>query len=77
MHTVCVQFRRSSYSTMLLVLGTMLIGSCGRSQQLGMEDDPQEILDKKLRNPEAVLTPNQSIALVNHCAEIISKVFVN
>jgi hypothetical protein len=31
---------------------------------------PQEILDNKLRNPEAVLTPNQSITLLNHCVEL-------
>jgi energy-coupling factor transporter ATP-binding protein EcfA2 len=68
MHTFYVQFRRSSYSTMLLVLGTILLGSCSRAQQLGVEDDPQEILNQKLNNPQEELTPNQSIALVNHCA---------
>jgi hypothetical protein len=35
-----------------------------------MEDTPQEILDNKLHDPEAVLTPNQSITLLNHCAEL-------
>jgi hypothetical protein len=35
-----------------------------------MKDDPQEILNNKLRDPEAVLTPNQSITLLNHCAEL-------
>jgi energy-coupling factor transporter ATP-binding protein EcfA2 len=51
-------------------LVTLLLGSCSRPHQLGMEDDPQEILDNKLRNPEAVLTPDQSITLLNHCAEL-------
>ena len=31
---------------------------------------PQEILDNGLNEPEAVLTPNQSIALLNHCVEL-------
>jgi flagellar biosynthesis GTPase FlhF len=31
---------------------------------------PQEILDYKLRNPETALTPDQSITLLNHCAEL-------
>ena len=31
---------------------------------------PQEILANRLRDPEAVLTPNQSITLLNHCAEL-------
>ena len=35
-----------------------------------MEDNPQEILDRKLNNPNTVLTPNQSISLVSHCAEL-------
>jgi predicted GTPase len=35
-----------------------------------MQEDPQEILDKKLCDPETVLTPSQSITLLNHCAEL-------
>jgi predicted esterase YcpF (UPF0227 family) len=31
---------------------------------------PQEILDTKLNNPYAALTPNQSISLIHHCAEL-------
>ncbi len=32
--------------------------------------DPQEILEMKLNAPETVLTSNQSISLVNHCAQL-------
>ncbi len=32
--------------------------------------DPQEILDIKLNNPHAALTPNQSISLITHCAQL-------
>jgi hypothetical protein len=55
---------------MLLFLGTILLGSCSRSHQLGMEESPQELLDMTLRDSEAVLTPSQSITLLNHCAEL-------
>jgi energy-coupling factor transporter ATP-binding protein EcfA2 len=35
-----------------------------------MEDNPEEILERKLNNPQAELTPNQSISLLNHCAQL-------
>jgi hypothetical protein len=35
-----------------------------------MEDNPQEILDMKLANPNRELSPTQSISLVNHCATL-------
>ena len=31
---------------------------------------PQEILDQKLNNPKAILTPNQSISLLNYCTQL-------
>ena len=67
MHTL---FSNTTYRILLLSLGAGLLGSCSRSQQLGVQDDPQEILNNKLRDPGAVLTPNQSITLLNHCAEL-------
>jgi energy-coupling factor transporter ATP-binding protein EcfA2 len=35
-----------------------------------MEDNPQEILDMKLANPNRELSPTQRISLVNHCATL-------
>jgi flagellar biosynthesis GTPase FlhF len=32
--------------------------------------DPQEVLVTKLHNPDAALTPNQSISLINYCATL-------
>ncbi|MHA7877343.1 MAG: hypothetical protein ACX93T_00235 [Bacteroidota bacterium] len=32
--------------------------------------DPQELLDRKPKDRNAVLTPNQSITLMDHCAEL-------
>ncbi len=61
---------RFTYLIVLLSLGAGLLGSCNRAQQLGMKDNPQEILNHELNAPEAVLTPNQSITLLNHCAEL-------
>jgi hypothetical protein len=58
------------YHVILLSLATVLLGSCSRAHQLGVGDTPQEILDNKLRDPEAVLTPSQSITLLNHCVEL-------
>ena len=55
---------------MLLALVTILLGSCSRSHQLGMDDNPEEILERKLNNPYQVLTPNQSISLLNHCTQL-------
>jgi energy-coupling factor transporter ATP-binding protein EcfA2 len=61
--------RRLMYRTILLFLATVLLGGCSRAHQLGMkEEDLQGILDAKLNNPDAALTSNQSIALVNYCA---------
>jgi flagellar biosynthesis GTPase FlhF len=42
-------------------------------EQLSMQDDPQEILNNKLRDPETVLTPNQSISLIDYCTELGEK----
>jgi len=55
---------------MLLFLGTILLGSCGRSHQLGMEESPQELLDMKLADPNRKLSTTQSITLLNHCAQL-------
>jgi energy-coupling factor transporter ATP-binding protein EcfA2 len=48
----------------------MLLSGCSRSHQLGVEDNPQEILNIKLNNPHAELSPNQSISLIDHCAQL-------
>jgi hypothetical protein len=70
MYTTYLQSRKSMYHVILLSLATVLLGSCSRAHQLGIGDTPQEILDNKLRDPEAVLTPSQSITLLNHCVEL-------
>jgi hypothetical protein len=64
------QSRKITCFLIKLSLVTLLLGSCSRAQQLGIGETPQEILDRKLNNPEAILTPNQSITLLNHCAEL-------
>jgi hypothetical protein len=58
-----------------LSLVTLLLGSCSRSQQLGIGETPQEILDRKLNNPEAILTPDQSVTLLCLCMKGIETVF--
>jgi ABC-type dipeptide/oligopeptide/nickel transport system ATPase component len=35
-----------------------------------MEDNPEEILERKLNDPEAVLNPSESITLLNHCTKL-------
>ncbi|MCU0318332.1 MAG: hypothetical protein MUC61_03300 [Amoebophilaceae bacterium] len=35
-----------------------------------MEGNPEEILERKLNNPKAILTPDQSISLINYCTEL-------
>ena len=54
-------------SVAALFLGTGLLSGCSQSHQLGMEDNPQEILDRKLNDPQAELTPSESITLLHHC----------
>ena len=70
MYTAHLQPNKLIYRMTLLSLATSLLGGCSQAHQLGMEDNPQEILDTKLNNPHAELTPNQSISLVNHCATL-------
>ena len=60
----------SLYGIWLLSLGVLLLGSCGRVHQPGMEDDPQEILNTKLNNPRVALTPNQSISLIEYATQL-------
>jgi hypothetical protein len=62
--------KKPIYGILLLFLGTLLLGSCNRAHHLGIEDNPQEILNTKLNNLQAVLTSNQSISLVNYCATL-------
>ncbi len=47
MYTTYLQSKKSTYGIVLPFLGAMLLGSCSRAHQLGMEDNPQEILDTK------------------------------
>ena len=70
MYIVRSHSRRPTYAIILLALATILLGSCGQSHQLGMEDNPEEILERKINNPDQVLTPNQSISLLNHCTQL-------
>jgi energy-coupling factor transporter ATP-binding protein EcfA2 len=70
MYTRYAPSKKSVYGILLLSLGILLLGSCNRAHHLGMEDNPQEILNTKLNNPQAELTPNQSISLVNYCATL-------
>ncbi|MHA7877883.1 MAG: hypothetical protein ACX93T_03095 [Bacteroidota bacterium] len=35
-----------------------------------MEDNPQELLERKLNDRNAVLTPTQSVSLLRHCVEL-------
>ena len=70
MYTNNTQPNKWIYRSTVLVLAISLLGGCSQSQQLGMEDNPQKILEMKLNNPEVVLTSNQSITLVDHCAEL-------
>jgi energy-coupling factor transporter ATP-binding protein EcfA2 len=70
MYTRYSPSKKATYSMVLLSLGILLLGSCGRAHRLGIEDNPQDILNTKLNDPDAVLTSNQSIALVNHCATL-------
>jgi hypothetical protein len=69
------QFRKVTCFLIRLSLVTLLLGSCSRSQQLGMGETSQEILDRKLNNPEAILTPDQSITLRDLCIKGIETVF--
>ncbi len=70
MYTIHSQSRKSTYSTMLLALVTLLLGSCSRAHQLGMEDNPEEILERKLNEPRTELTPTQSVSLLGHCVAL-------
>ena len=71
MFTTCLKFtKKLIYRLTLLSLTTNLLSSCSPSHQLGVADNPQALLDRKLNDPHAVLTPAQSISLVNHCTEL-------
>ena len=70
MGTLYSTFSSAAYRILLLSLSAGLLGGCIRSQQLGMEDNPEEILEKKLNNPEAILTPSPSISLINYCTQL-------
>jgi hypothetical protein len=51
MYTAYLLFRKSIYHIMLLCLGTIVLGGCGQAHQLGVETEPQELLNEKLANP--------------------------
>ena len=70
MYTAHLLSRKSIYHIMLLLLGTIVLGSCGQSRQLGMDADPQELLNEKLANPRRVLSTTESISLIEHCAQL-------
>ena len=70
MCTAYLQSRKSIYHVMLLSLGTIILGSCSRSHQLGVETNQQDILDMRLANPSQELSTTQSIALIEHCAQL-------
>ncbi|MCU0318016.1 MAG: hypothetical protein MUC61_01580, partial [Amoebophilaceae bacterium] len=54
----------------LLSLGTILLSSCSRSHQLGVNANPQDILATKLDDPHYELSPAESISLIEHCARL-------
>ena len=54
----------------LLFLGTILLGSCNQPRQLGVAENPQDILDAKLANPKQKLSTQDSIALMQYCTEL-------
>ena len=66
MYTTNQMFSEFLFHIALLVLGTTLLSSCDQSQQLGIEDNPQELLERKLNDPDTVLTPDQSISIISH-----------
>ena len=70
MYTTRLQPNKWICRIAMLALTTNLLGGCGQVQQLGIEGNPQEILDKKLNNPQVKLTANESITLVDHCAKL-------
>ncbi|MHA7877337.1 MAG: GTPase domain-containing protein [Bacteroidota bacterium] len=71
MYTRYEKFNKVIHSITLLAVVTILLGGCDQARhQLDMEETPQEILDRKLEDRNAVLTPNQSITLIDHCAEL-------
>ncbi|MHA7877339.1 MAG: hypothetical protein ACX93T_00215 [Bacteroidota bacterium] len=71
MYTKYARFNKAIYSITLLTVVTILLGGCDQARhQLDMEETPQQILDRKLKDRNAVLTPNQSITLIDHCAEL-------
>ena len=67
------QYTQFFRSVAALFLGIGLLSSCNQSHQLGMEDNPQEILDRKLDDPQSVLTPSESITLLNHDGELTTR----
>jgi hypothetical protein len=70
MYTTYLQAKKSIYRIMLLSLGTMVLGGCSQSHQLGVETTPQELLNAKLANPSRDLSTTQSISLIEHCAQL-------
>ena len=54
----------------LFFLGTILLGSCSQPHQLGVAENPQEILDAKLANPNQELSTTESTALMQYCSEL-------
>ena len=55
---------------MLLFLGTIVLGSCSQSHQLGVDANPQELLTAKLHCPNLDLSTTESISLIEHCAQL-------
>src|SRR3569623_1532697 len=70
MNTTCLQIMKSPYSRVMLLMGTLIWGSCSQSHQLGMDPNPQHLLNMKLANPDQELSATQSISLINHCAQL-------
>ncbi len=70
MYNINCQSTPSACSIAALFLGISLLSGCHQSHQLGMEYNPQEILDKKLNDPQVVLTPSESITLLHHCTRL-------
>jgi hypothetical protein len=50
MYTTYLHSKKATHGIVSLALGTILLGSCSRAHQLGVEDNPQAILNRKLND---------------------------
>ena len=70
MYTILSPTTKTVYRTKLLLLAAIMLYGCGQARQLGVETEPQELLNEKLANPSRVLSTTESISLIDHCAQL-------